>query len=224
MQKEKQQAADKEKEENREKRLRELVPARRCRHCRVAFTSDRKLEAHEEKCTPKPVGQPVNALRDTAASHKQHLELAAAADSAHRTELGKLQHVFKTATDLKAWQADPRCNLMALARVPADAEAVSTEQHRNGTITVTLVRKQPVVRRGCARPGRGSDVPLPTADLLSVVVPLWQKHCEGSGISAHFMLEALEKLPAFQDCPERLPTLAVAEPQREALLGGGFPS
>ncbi len=54
MQKEKQQAAEKEKEENREKRLWELVPARRCRHCRVAFTSDRKLEAHEEKCTPNP--------------------------------------------------------------------------------------------------------------------------------------------------------------------------
>jgi hypothetical protein len=162
----------------------------------------------------------VNALRDTAASYKPHLEQAAAADSAHRTELGKLQHVFKTATDLQAWQADPRCNLMA----SRGCQLTPRQCRRSRTITVTLVRKQPVVRRGCARPGRGSDVPLPTADLLSVVVPLWQKHCEGSGISAHFMLEALEKLPAFQDCPERLPTLAVAEPQREALLGGGFPS
>ena len=154
---------------------------------------------------------PVSAPRDTAASHKQHLEHAAAADSAHRTELGKLQHVFKTAADLQAWQANPRCNLMAFVRVPADAEAVSTEQHSDGTIIVTFVRKQPVVRRGCARPGRGSDVPLPTAYLLSLVVPLWQKHCEGSGISAHFMLEALEKLPAFQDCPESLPTLAAGD-------------
>ena len=91
---------------------------------------------------------PVSAPRDTAASHKQHLEHAAAADSAHRTELGKLQHVFKTAADLQAWQANPRCNLMAFVRVPADAEAVSTEQHSDGTIIVTFVRKQPVVTGG----------------------------------------------------------------------------
>jgi hypothetical protein len=104
-----------------------------------------------------------------------------------------------------------------VARVPADAEAVSTEQNHHRYSRAQAARGPPRVRAAWARP-------LPTADLLSVVVPLWQKHCEGSGISAHFMLEALEKLPAFQDCPERLPTLAVAEPQREALLGGGFPS
>jgi hypothetical protein len=144
MQKEKQQAADKEKEENREKRLRELVPARRCRHFRVAFTSDRKLEAHEEKCTPKPVGPAVNALRDTAASYKPHLEQAAAADSAHRTELGKLQHVFKTATDLQAWQADPRCNRAAQRR----------DHHRH--FRAQAARGPPRVRAAWARQRRAT--------------------------------------------------------------------